>query len=471
MIRDPRKPTVPLPANVIQEATLAIEAGANKSDWEGVKFQTFCSPGVFDWHHKPKKKWTKEQTDAHRRIKNARRWIEHFCRIRNKAGEISPIKLNAAQRKFLAKVMRRWRNGDPARVVILKPRQTGFSTVVELLIFYMTVTNTFRRGCVIAHKNQISTKILNMFHTALKFVPYDLSTKHRTRYEVVFGDPIASSVDVDSAESDEPGHGDTVQYLHLTEVSRWKDATRKAKGVMQTVPDLPMTLIVWESTANGAEGYFYELFNEAKDVENPANRMDAVFVAWYEHAEYTTTNASQEAIDQVMKTLTDEEEVLLQRKYFVRGEGWRQVSVEQLIWRRNTIVDKCGGSLDDFHEQYPSTDMEAFLSSGRPVFSPERLIDREEDTRKPVYRGDLFDPDFSPNEVPDSPGAMAQIESKPQMAGPMRRHIEKNRWPNKPTFEPEDGYEEESDSILKAFSDLAEQEPNRYGGDQDPEWS
>ena len=469
---DSRKAKVPLPREIYDEASRAIEDRYPKKHWDAIKFQTFCSPNVFDYR---KPQWTaserfptRESLDAHRRIKTARKWIEHFCRIQNKAGDIPPIILNAAQRKFLAKVVRRWKDGEMSRVVILKPRQTGFSTVVEMLIFYLTVTSTYKRGEVIAHKRAISSKILNMFRRCLKFVPFELPTNHRTRYEVVFDDPLNCAVDVDSAESDEPGHGDTLQYLHLTEVSRWKDARRKAKGVMQTVPDLPGTLVVWESTANGADGYFYELYNEAKDTSNPANRMDAVFVAWYEHAEYTTPTLTEVQREHLVKTMTQDEEDLLKRTYFKRGVGWVNVSMEQIAWRRNTLVDKCGANLDDFHEQYPSTDMEAFLASGSPVFSPEKLIERELFTRPCVWSGDLFDKNFSPKEVPDDPGSLSEISVK-QPGGPARKHVE---WPQTPTFEPTEGHESDADSIMKAFGGEIEDTHERLSdSDRDPEWS
>src|SRR5690606_10310059 len=44
------------------------------------------------------------------------------------------------------------------------------------------------------------------------------------------------------------------------------------------------------------------------------------------------------------------------------------LSLEQLNWRRNTIKNKCSGSVDTFHQEYPSTAEEAFLTSGRPRF-------------------------------------------------------------------------------------------------------
>ena len=37
----------------------------------------------------------------------------------------------------------------------------------------------------------------------------------------------------------------------------------------------------------------------------------------------------------------------------------------RLVWRRLTLATELSGSLDDFHQEYPSTDDEAFLSAFR----------------------------------------------------------------------------------------------------------
>ena len=243
-------------------------------------------------------------------------------------------------------------------------------------------------------------------------------------------------------------------------------ARERVRWEPQTVPDLEGTLIVWESTANGAEGYFYELYFEAKDTDNPANRMDAVFVAWYEHQEYQVPPLSEDQLFHVEQSLNEEEERLLECKYFTRKVGWTKVSMEQIVWRRNTLVDKCGGSLDDFHEQYPSTDMEAFLSSGRPVFSAEKLIEREADTRDAVWYGDVFDPKYEAKEVPDQPTSLSVLTEDPRPVAPARKRRD---WPERtaPLLEPIS----ESENLLESWGPTIEEEGKRYDGDRDPEWT
>ena len=63
-----------------------------------------------------------------------------------------------------------------------------------------------------------------------------------------------------------------------------------------------------------------------------------------------------------------------ERRLLERFGDW--ISLENLQWRRETLVSKCGGSLDRFHQEYPSTDEEAFSASGSPVFDQEIIWDQ-----------------------------------------------------------------------------------------------
>lgn len=367
-----------LSASELRAIELEIERrwGKDKDRAEIEKFRLACSP-AFD-----------------RRLS---RRIRHVARIRLKAGGLGQIEPNASQRKLIAAITRAWRAGKPARVIYLKPRQTGISTATELVLFVSLGGTSNSRASVIAHKRPISVKVLRMFRTAMKYGPYKLNPAQAARDIIAFDEPIDSSVDVDSAESEEPGHGDTVQFLHLTEVGRWKDAEIKMKGLLQTVPDLPGTLVVIESTANGADGYFFELWNRAVSGDS---EYVPIFHAWYEHEEYTLPRLSDEHRKMLLDSLDRREEHLLRQRYFKRGVGWTNVSLEQIAWRRRTIESKCNYDPDTFDEQYPESQEVAFLSSGRPVFDPRLLRDQLERAIDPIFRGDIFDRDFVPRDEP-----------------------------------------------------------------------
>src|SRR5690606_35975904 len=56
---------------------------------------------------------------------------------------------------------------------------------------------------------------------------------------------------------------------------------------------------------------------------------------------------------------------------------------DMLIWRRAILATECSGSLDKFHQEYPTTPEEAFVATGSHVFDLRQL--------RAVYEPELGD--------------------------------------------------------------------------------
>ncbi|MBQ3276576.1 MAG: hypothetical protein IJH47_05935 [Oscillospiraceae bacterium] len=61
----------------------------------------------------------------------AREYIEGWLKIRTKSGAVIPFRLNPAQEKLYAVARAQQDAGKPVRIIILKARQLGFSTLTE----------------------------------------------------------------------------------------------------------------------------------------------------------------------------------------------------------------------------------------------------------------------------------------------------------------------------------------------------
>lgn len=346
----------------------------------------------------------------------ARRWIQAHVKVLHKDNRQGIVFLapNTGQRRLEAARLWMIRHDYPVRIVILKPRRIGFSTYVEALAFEHCVRGREKHAQVIAHRKDISRKVLSMMKRMVKHLcrldgtPWQLDVAG-SRHEIRFGDPINSTIDTDSAEVEEPGHGDTSTFLHLTETSRWKDAERKAKGLLSTVAKYPGTEIYNESTANGDVGWYRNLFWDAWNAQQDGHLDEsgniAVFVAWWEHEEYRWSQTSgqgkflpgylpDDMLEQLRDTLTDDETELIER---------HGVDFDQLWWRRQTCKQDLGGIWDEFMEQYPASPEEAFQISGRPYFDIERLRALERSLPKPIMRGTLVDLDNTQPFVPMRP--------------------------------------------------------------------
>ena len=93
-------------------------------------------------------------------------FVQMFLKIRNKEGHIIPFLLNEPQLRLYEVIKEQWKKGKPVRIIILKARQMGFSTLVEGIIFWLAVT-AFNVECMIVAHTDEATK--NLFRMSKRF--------------------------------------------------------------------------------------------------------------------------------------------------------------------------------------------------------------------------------------------------------------------------------------------------------------
>lgn len=309
-------------------------------------------------------------------------YCERVLKIQTKEGTLEPFRLNSSQKKLQEVFEKQRAAGKPIRVIILKARQIGFSTVVQSEIFKQCTSRPNWNSRTIAHIEEATNNLHEMSKRFYEHMPEQIrfpdgsfinlkpTTKYSNRKELVFGE-LNSNIRVLTAGSEDAGRSGTIHALHCSEVAFWPRAEANMLSLLQALSDAPETFAVIESTANGVGGYFYELWQMAKRGESS---WIPIFVAWWEHEEYQIPFTSDQERESFGKSLSEEE---------LRLIDLYDLSLEQLSWRRTTIADKCGGDPDLFRQEYPSNDTEAFLVSGRPYFSRDSL----DQARKSVSKG------------------------------------------------------------------------------------
>lgn len=350
-----------------------------------------------------------------------REFMERYFYVKSKGGQVVPFRLNRVQRILEARVARAERSGKPVRIVILKGRQFGCSTWAILRYAYCMLTRPRFKTKLVADVNEKATELMQK--VALVFDemhkengdPWRITLEADTVKQIKLGWPLSSAFQVTSAEAKNPGHSETVEALHMTETSRWKDAQEQAYGLEITLPELPGTFGIDETTAHGDQGYFRDKFMRAWNRERGITEemaasatvlggagWGAVFFPWFLHHEDRWSHVNKVPLpkniaDEITDSLTDDEVLLLKQTYIERGKGLVSVDLDQLAWRRYYISEKCAGSLDTFHEQFPAFPEEAFLASGRPVFDQAALRKVSQTmVCEPEWKGDIEDVDGDP---------------------------------------------------------------------------
>lgn len=324
-------------------------------------------------------------------------YIESCLKIKTKSGTVVPFRLNDAQRKLYAVAKRQQDAGKPVRLIILKARQLGFSTLTEGLIFHACATRKNVNALIVAHREDATANLFRMSKLFYDELPAPVKPMLRASnaQELVFENPsklrserearpgLRSRIRCATAGGRGIGRSDTLQCVHLSEYAFWPDgADGKAAtlaGILQAVPSLPGTMVVIESTANGFED-FKERWDAAVAGEND---FEPVFFAWFENPDYS--------MPVVPGTEWTPEERDLKAAY--------QLTDEQLQWRRWCIANNCGGSLDMFRQEYPASPGEAFLHSGTGVFDNEQIVLRLERLPSPAGRGEFTDGEWTESET------------------------------------------------------------------------
>jgi hypothetical protein len=303
------------------------------------------------------------------KIKEIAQDFNKFCelnlRIRTKDGKIVPLKPNHIQKIVIEKVLEKLDSGEPIRFIILKARQQGVSTIVEALIYWWTITHKGQQSKIIAHNTDTSEYLYNMFRTFFdnSLPNFKPSTRYNTRNDITFDNEqspelgLKSQIDTATAENSGTGRGQTVQWLHASEVALWPKGQEIVAGLMQAVPLMANTAIFLESTANGIGDYFHTTWQAAKRGESA---FEPLFFPWKIHEEYSLKPPHHFRLNAEEKKVRKE----------------HGLTYGQIYWRRKKMLEFSGDE-KRFFQEYPLTDSEAFLASGTPRFNVQKLSEME----------------------------------------------------------------------------------------------
>ena len=344
------------------------------------------------------------------RIPPARTYIERFLKIRTKEGTVIPLKLNEPQRRLMGEVERQEAAGKPVRIIILKARQMGFSTLTEALIFYRTATTFATDSMIVAHTDEATGNLFRMSRRYYESLPQVLRPMLRASnaQELDFNRPTKSRVKTEGLDSrircataggTGIGRSYTLLNLHLSEYAFWPgDKAATFTGLVQAVPDRPGTMIIIESTANGYDDFKTKWDNAVEAQRRGEDGFVPVFFPWHEMAEY------RRAVPPGFTMTPEEREI----------QATFGLDEEQIAWRRWCITNQCGGDLALFHQEYPATPDEAFVSTGRCVFDQEALVRRREQVRREPWERGMFRTEKGPD------GRICGYEWTEDRAGPIR---------------------------------------------------
>ena len=315
-------------------------------------------------------------------IRNPREYCENVIWIRDKRQKLVQLKFKPAQTALYEAIKKELQEGRPPRIIVLKGRQQGISTITEALMFQDSATRPMVNTLIVAHRDDSTAALFNMNKLFYDYLPAKLQPmkKASNAKELVFENPtrdpaekrkrpgLRSRIRCITAGGKGAGRSLTQNNVHLSEFAFWPgNKMETLLGIMQSVPDDINTLVVIESTANG-----YDEFKDLWDgAEKGENGWVPVFLPWFMEPDY------RKPVEPGV--VWKEEETKLAEQF--------GLDEKQLAWRRWCIRTNCGGDVNLFRQEYPCTPDEAFLLSGDAFFDNDVIMARRKAAPKPYLEG------------------------------------------------------------------------------------
>jgi hypothetical protein len=252
--------------------------------------------------------------------------------------------------------------------VILKARQLGFTTFIQIFMLDACLFNSNIRAGTIAHRLEDAQTI---FRDKIKF-PYDnLPEAIRGAIPIVKDSVTELLLGNNSSIRVSTSHrSGTLNYLHISEYgwtcAKHPDKAREIRtGALNTLQQGQVAFI--ESTAEGQEGHFFDLCLQAQAKQRlgaPLSPLDFKFhfFPWWRNSEYEL-DPSSVSIPEVYA------------RYFEQLEQTQglTLSPSKQAW----YVKKAETQLADMKREYPSTPDEAFEASIEGAYFADQLAAAE----------------------------------------------------------------------------------------------
>ena len=244
-----------------------------------------------------------------------------------------------------------------SRVIILKARQIGASTVVRAYFTWKALMSTEPTHSGIMSLSHESAQYLHSLDKGfIDCLPSSLGRKldSSTARTIRFKDTGAQLRSFTAGMKGGGTRSFALTDLHLSEFAHYDDQDEVLSNAVSTVGAGGQ--IVIETTANGPGDKYHQLC--LADTPDWA----LFFSPWFKHAAYSKTSRFG---DGNVGHMTADERKLMTKLGLTR---------DQMYWRR-TMIHSMGP--DKFMQEYPSTPQEAFIATAKAWLQPSHLADIE----------------------------------------------------------------------------------------------
>lgn len=332
-------------------------------------------------------------------------WAAVLVKVKKKGGgDDCSFILKRPQRRLVEKLEKMRKAHKPIRLILLKARQWGGSTCIQMYMAWLQLVHQMGlNSLIVGHVGATSAEVEDMFKRMLAEYPLEMLYEEGVEYsekeskwtgvgsvQNIHRVPQRNcKIKTGSAETPDSARGGDYNLVHCTEVGLWKKTEGKSpEDIMQGATDgvllKEMTMIVLESTAKGVGNYFHKEYIAAKA---GISQFDYLFIAWWQIDDYSMDFADLGERERFARWLWENrnQEQAPDDRHESGAYLWWLWELGATLEAINWYIHEREGKNDSgrMRSEFPSDDVEAFVNSGANVFD-KVLVDKFRKGCKPA---------------------------------------------------------------------------------------
>lgn len=354
-------------------------------------------------------------------------WAFILVFVKNKdGGDNIQFRLRRPQRRLVERLEARRLAGMPIRLILLKARQWGGSTCIQMYMAWLQLVHMKGlNSLIVAQVNATSYDIKDMYDRMIEAYPvrllHEMGEAYNEREKKMVGVGQTGNtqripqrnckIKIGSAQTPNSARGGDYSLVHCSEVGVWKKTEGKSpedivRSACSGITYSPNTMIVYESTANGTGNFFHREYKAAKMGKS---QFEAMFVPWFEiddlyEIPFCPVNGGTATVTSTGKGTTsayDFAEWLYDNRLNENAMSDREQPGQYLwwLWEKGATLEAIQWYIlerskyhdhGDMASEYPSDDIEAFVHSGTKVFNKYKVEQFRRACKAPKYVGDVY---------------------------------------------------------------------------------
>ena len=282
---------------------------------------------------------------------------------------------------------------------ILKSRQLGVSTFARAITLFWLGYHKGLKGAMVfdsePNRNNARTELEEMCVNLPDHIGFP-KIGSSNRDMVLFGNQSKISLLAAGKKVTKTNKGLgaslAISFAHCSELADWGNP-EGLEAFRQCFSEVhPNRLYIWESTARGYDGVWYDLWEEAK---NDQNHSKCIFLGWYLKPSQKIRRTDPDFNRYGVEPPSEKEAKMIAD---VKDQYQWDITPEQLAWYRRKMDP--GGDEEKEVKDYsdntyrlqeqPSTEQEAFQMTGAKFFDPEALTGQAHKNASPKYKTYAF---------------------------------------------------------------------------------